>query len=313
MNNYKGIFYKEEKEKKYFEGGAHFKYSELVFELNKLIIEKNKIKVVNTTKDSKDNLLLSGNYKNYDEGKKIQGLLKERNKKKLNFLTLKNQNIHHKERLIINKENKLILKTEKNFENKENNKFLTLITKNMKMSPLKTNPNNKKIYSIDKIKNNNYNMKTLENNSYKKDIYKNISLYINHIKEKKSNDLPIIKDFHFNNFSNRNIFKTKKNNLFNSKLDSKIETSKYNNLFLKNKAFSPIKNIQSKKDNKLLSLDFSEPKNNKNTIDTVTSYKNQIFFHKGKLSKYFKNEVNKQKNNPNINIINLVKMKKSDV
>ena len=36
MYNYKGIFYKEEKEKKYYEGGAHFKYSELFFELNYL-------------------------------------------------------------------------------------------------------------------------------------------------------------------------------------------------------------------------------------------------------------------------------------
>ena len=40
MYNYKGIFYKEEKEKKYYEGGAHFSYSELVYELNKLIKRK---------------------------------------------------------------------------------------------------------------------------------------------------------------------------------------------------------------------------------------------------------------------------------
>ena len=33
MINYKGIFYNDEKEKKYYEFGAHFKYKELVFEL----------------------------------------------------------------------------------------------------------------------------------------------------------------------------------------------------------------------------------------------------------------------------------------
>ena len=37
MNNYKGIFYKQETEKKYYEGGAHFKYSDLVRELQKII------------------------------------------------------------------------------------------------------------------------------------------------------------------------------------------------------------------------------------------------------------------------------------
>ena len=29
MNNYKGVFYKETKEKNYYEGGAHFKYKDL--------------------------------------------------------------------------------------------------------------------------------------------------------------------------------------------------------------------------------------------------------------------------------------------
>ena len=32
MINYKGIFYNENKEKKYYEGGAHFKYMDLVYE-----------------------------------------------------------------------------------------------------------------------------------------------------------------------------------------------------------------------------------------------------------------------------------------
>ena len=61
MYNYKGIFYKEEKDKKYYEGGAHFSYRELVYELNKLIKERNKDIEVNLSKDSKDNILLCNN------------------------------------------------------------------------------------------------------------------------------------------------------------------------------------------------------------------------------------------------------------
>ena len=44
MINYKGIFYKEQKEKKYYEGGAHFKYMDLVNILIDLIKENNKKK-----------------------------------------------------------------------------------------------------------------------------------------------------------------------------------------------------------------------------------------------------------------------------
>ena len=49
MNNIKKIFYKVKKEKIYFEGGAHFKYTDLVNELNKLNILKT---------DSKTNLTI---------------------------------------------------------------------------------------------------------------------------------------------------------------------------------------------------------------------------------------------------------------
>ena len=33
MNNYKGLFYNEKTKKLYYEGGAHFKYKDLVKEL----------------------------------------------------------------------------------------------------------------------------------------------------------------------------------------------------------------------------------------------------------------------------------------
>ena len=71
MYNYKGIFYKEEKEKKFYEGGAHFKYSDLVFMLNKLI-EKKKIRGENIDNDSlnEKHSLLSNNKNIINEEKK---------------------------------------------------------------------------------------------------------------------------------------------------------------------------------------------------------------------------------------------------
>ena len=306
MYNYKGIFYKEEKEKKYYEGGAHFSYSELVFELNKLIKEKNKDADMNSSRDSKETIFLASNYQDlFRETQKTKNLTNIQKKMKLNFLTINNNNVQRKKILNINKDSKLILNTEKNNENRQNSQKMILASKNMKISPLKTNPNNnKKMNSIEK----NYNIKTLENKANNRNIYKNITLYINN-KEKKNNNLPIITNFHYNNFSNKNIFKSRQNNLFNLKFDSKVETSKYN-LFLKNKILSPLKNIQSNRENKLFSVDFSESKYNKNTIDTITSNKNRFYLSKGKLTKYIKDEIYKQKNKLNINIINLIKNKK---
>lgn len=306
MYNYKGIFYKEEKEKKYYEGGAHFSYSELVFELNKLIKEKNKDADMNSSRESKETIFLASNYQDlFRETQKTKNLTNIQKKMKLNFLTINNNNIQRKKILNINRDSKLILNTEKNNENRQNSQKMILASKNMKISPLKTNPNNnKKMNSIEK----NYNIKTLENKANNRNIYKNITLYINN-KEKKNNNLPIITNFHYNNFSNKNIFKSRQNNLFNLKFDSKVETSKYN-LFLKNKILSPLKNIQSNRENKLFSVDFSESKYNKNTIDTITSNKNRFYLSKGKLTKYIKDEIYKQKNKLNINIINLIKNKK---
>ena len=310
MYNYKGIFYKEEKEKKYYEGGAHFRYSELVSELNKLKERNNDNENIqmNSSRDSKEIIFLSNNYQNVlREVQKSKSIINKQKKMKLNLLTINNNDTRNKNVLDINQSSKLILKTEKNDENRQNsqkNKLLGLVTKNMKMLPLKANLNNKGNNLIE----NNYNLKTLANNGYKRDIYKNISLYVNHNKEMKNN-LPIIKDFHHNNFSNKNIFKLNKNN---SKFEPKVETSKYN-LFLKSKVLSPLKNIQSNRENKILSVEFCESKYDKNTIDAVSTNKNKFYLSKGKLSKLFKEELNKQKNKPNINIINFTNNKKKDI
>ena len=306
MYNYKGIFYCDEKEKQYYEGGAHFKYSDLVHVLNKLIKERNKETEINSSKDSKENIIIFSNQNNiFREGRKMNN----QKKLNLNFLTINTNGFLNENKLNINKSSKLILNAEKNNENKIKDKILKLASKNMKISPLKTNPNqNKKIFSIDKRS---YNTKTLENKNYKRDIYKNISIYMNNKNQIKNNNLPIIKDFHLNNFSNRNIFKTKQNNL---NFDTKIEMSKYN-LFLKNKMFSPLKNIKSNyQNNNILSFDISATKTNKNFIDMknmVTSRNNKIYLNKVRLTKYIRDEIDKMKKKQNINIINLIKNKKN--
>ena len=314
MYNYKGIFYKEEKDKKYYEGGAHFSYRELVYELNKLIKERNKDNEENLSKDSKDNILLYNNQNILNPVPNSKSLMNKQSKMKLYFFILFNNGNgnNSKNKINLNKDNNnLILNTEKNNEirnNSLNGKLISLDSKNMKISSPKANINNKNFYSID----NNYNIKTLGNNVYKRDIYKNISLYINHIKENKNKNLPIIKGFHYNNFSNKNIFKKKQNNIFTIKLKPKDEIFKHN-LFLKNKALSPLKNIQSNRENKILSLDFSDSKYNKNTIDAVTHYNNKIFLNKTRINKYFKDEIDKRKSKAYINIINLIKNKKYEI
>ena len=312
MYDYKGIFYEKEKEKQYFEGGAHFKYSELVYELNKLIKESNK-DTQNTSIDSRENIFLSNkNPHIWKEGIKSKSIKNQTKKPNLNFLTINNNNADYGNKINIRKSSKLILKTEKNKEYLQKNKLLGLFSKNSKMSPLKTNPNNNKnVQSIDKNYKN-YNLKTIINDRNKKDIFKNISIYLNHNKKFKNNNLPIIKDSHNNNFSNRNIFLSKLNNY---KFDTKYEFSN-NNLLMKNKVlFSPFKNARSNRENnKILSVDFSLNNKNKNTIDTmntVTSYKNKLYLHKAKLTKYLKDGMDKMKDKQNINIINFIKNKKN--
>ena len=315
MYNYKGIFYKEEKEKKFYEGGAHFKYSDLVFMLNKLI-EKKKIRGENIDNDSlnEKHSLLSNNKNIINEEKKSKSMNtnNKQTKLKINLFSTNNNFINNKNNLNFFKHSKLVLNTEKNNENKQKWGLIETVSKKMKISPLKTNSNYhfKKVFSVDK----NNNIKTLNNNNkYKKDnIYKNISLYMNHNKNIKNN-LPLIKDFHSNNFSNQNIFKLKQNNLINLNLESKNknEFSKFN-LFLKNKVKSPIKNIKTNRENKVLSVDFSELKKYNNVIgnNLTTSFSKNKNFNKGRLTKYIKNEINKQNKNTNINIINLLKNKK---
>ena len=161
--------------------------------------------------------------------------------------------------------------------------------KNTKKSNVKTN-------SLEK----NINIKTLGNFIHNKDINKTISIYLNHNKIPKKNNLPFIKNYHYKNFSNKNIFKSNQINI-----DKKNETSKYN-IFFNNKEISPFKTFRRNRANtNIFSIDFSESKKNKNSLNslnTVTSNKNKL---------YLKNEYYNIRTN--INIVNIIKNKKSKI
>ena len=59
MDEYKGIYYGEESERKFFEGGAHFKYIHLYKILDKLSKEqKQKLQREKTSQKNKTNFLL---------------------------------------------------------------------------------------------------------------------------------------------------------------------------------------------------------------------------------------------------------------
>ena len=120
------------------------------------------------------------------------------------------------------------------------------------------------------------------------DSNKLLCLQIN-IKNTENNNFPLIQSSYFNNLSNRNIFMKKNgidnnNNLkINLKQISRFTLNKSkvskNNLFLKNKVLSPIKNIDNFRNN-IISNDFSEKINSKN-FETIEIYT--------KIGKNFKN------------------------
>jgi hypothetical protein len=330
MINYKGIFYREEKEKKFYEGGAHFKYSDLVNALIDLIKEQNQNLELEISKNSSKNAI-SPNNKNiniHNEEKKIKNSSKEKNNNS-NLLTINNHPIKNNIKIITT--HKYILNTEKNDikENAKKKRLIELLNINSKISPFKNNHNNyKKVLTIGNNSiNKNYKRKSLNtigNNDNLHDSNNYLSIVINNnskIKKMKiNNNLPLIQSSYLNNITNKNMFDNNnivkndiKNNIINLKHISKINLNKTkiskDNLFLKNKMFSPDKNLNFKRNN-AFSKDISEINKNQKKYDTINilTKKNRNFIG-GKLSKYL-NNMNKQKKNLNIKLLNFEYNKK---
>ena len=324
MLNYKGIFYKEEKEKKYYEGGAHFKYSDLVRILLALIKDENKnleSKESKNSNDSKLNLISSSN--------KIENIKNEENEneKKINsnLLTINNNPIKNNIKII--NTHKYVLNTEKNIDKEKAKKkrLMELLNYNLKISNFKKNTTKeKKVLNINSNNSIDQNyrkksLKTLENNDnfYGTNNYLNINI---NNKRLENNNLPLIQSSYYNNMSNKNMFNSKnyvndiKNNIINLKHVSKFTLNKTkiskDNAFLKNKILSPFKNVNIKRNN-AFSKDFNESYKNYNNYDTINIYtKNNDNFN-GKLAKYLNHNKSKQKKTLNIKLIQYALNKKN--
>ena len=274
MNNYKGIFYNQETEKKYYEGGAHFKYSDLVRELEKLIEE-------NQMKNKVNHLLNSNSQKSTikSEGNKFKEIVPKENKLE-KLLTLNN----YKDIIIYNNKN---IKTKENSISKQILKkmnLLDMIERNFKLSPIKNSfYYNKYFYcknSIDDNFNKNRTFK-IPNNLYKNN--NNIKLVTNK-KTINNNKLPLIESSYFKNFGY-------KNSLYdgNNKINDLIKNSK------KNLNINGISKLNELKSN-FQTSGIYKIKKNFDTIDTLSNRKR--IYNIGKIGKYFSTK--KYKNNKEI-------------
>ena len=233
--DFKGIYYKNKKPIKYYEGGAHFKYSDLVESLTKLENSKN-----NKNHSLQKNIKI----KNDTYRLKIFG----EKKINTNLLTLnKNKDIYHyKEHYNTDK-----YLNRKEREKDKKKRIMELINFNIKVSPFKNSLiNNKKFYCNNSL-NNNYKIKLkksfADSSNNKTQIVKDYYLKTQTSQEKKDNyELPLIKSIY--NFNNKSVEKMKmKPN--KTKLDLKfIPKSRY--------AFNKTKNSKENlfQNNKILSL-----------------------------------------------------------
>ena len=258
MNDFKGIFYKAQREKIYYEGGAHFKYSDLVNELNKL---NNKPKI-NLTIDNVPN----SNSSSQRKGLKLMKYNLTRNEdNKDNLLKHKciNSNL-----LTLNNYKDIILSNKRDFTKDKNNL--------KKKSLLESFNNNLNIISLKKFHANSI-------NKYNNKKYLNFHLNNINIRpyNNQNNNLPLIEPSYLNKFS-QNLFETNKN-VGKIKLNSSI----------KNKIFSPTRNIDNK--NSIFSFKSSDMHNNHNfeTIDILSRRRNYNF---GKLKNNIKIQANIKKN-----------------
>ena len=269
MINYKGIFYHKEKEKHFYEGGAHFKYSDLVNRINQLIKEKNKFE------SSEDSSITSNKVKK-NELSKLNPQERKINSNLLTINTQKNNN----NIMLMNSKN--IVNTEQSLEANKKNKLFKLLDYNVKVSPFKNKiNNNKQLYCYNSIDKNN--KKSLKNSALNDNLNESND---NDKKSKYKNNLPPIQSSYFKNApSNKNILE--KNNETNDNSNNKInlkQIPKFNinkvkvmkeNFLLKNKnkILSPLHNININSNRKnMLGDDFPDINKNLKIFETIEIY-----------------------------------------
>ena len=221
MINYKGLFYKEDSKKPFYEGGAHFKYKDLVRALEALKAKKDekenekkyhsRNKSINYIQDKDifipknpiSNLItIDNNYNNYESPQK-----KRNNNNYIEqLLSLDKLKLSKKRKLKLkdikydNKQNEAFLYTENNRYNNNNNNESKIRSNSLDINLLNAkNDNINKILLSEKKynnKNNNnniiHNLKLLPNSNTKS--FKNLSTITS---------LPKIESLYFNNISKK--------------------------------------------------------------------------------------------------------------
>ena len=304
MLNYKGMFYKEEKEKKFYEGGAHFKYSLLVRALLELQNQmKSNSETINSNSEKSDSVFDTNSIHRIKDNDNIINKDVNINQYILTLNNRKDKTFH----------NKGSLSTEKNLREKDKKKkFLDLLNLNLKIFPIKNNSNSKRKNYMDSL-DKNYRIKSIkqigvnnnDNNNLSNRTNNYLKTQINHKKQEYNYDLPLIQSYYFNNLANKSILeKNKDNNKVNNLKISifspmKLKLSKNNKVFPKNPIVSPKKQIYL--GNSLLN-EFETNKNSKN-FDTIemSTINNRHYFEK--IKKMLNSNKSKQKRINNIDLM----------
>ena len=258
MDNYKGIYYNESKEQKYFEGGAHFRYKDLfktLMDLGGIMPEDN---YNNTSKNNEIN-------KNNDKILSLSNLLQKNQEKKINQKTRNVNQFNY-----VNNPNTRIT-----FNKNSINKTKYLVKKNSFINHSRNVDNN---HFFDETNKNYTNVNTFSFNNNKKSFLKNnmtqnliLEKGINLENEEKTNNLSANKKYiHLKNLKNehnRNRSDVYIKNIKNISQDIK-EIKKYN----KNNVNQNIRI----KNNKILIPKYNLNKNNCNN-NSKFSNTNNIF------------------------------------
>jgi hypothetical protein len=224
MNEYKGIYYKDNDDQHFYEGGAHFKYIELYKRLEKLYKLQNNLKK-KLTNSLKININLSENYNNNNKNRIFNYNNLQRNlilnKKEKKFFSLSLSSVINHKTISINKINNINniynIKKQKNEKSKSNKlkeeKFnlSEKINSKVKKKIILNNYSNK-INSINKI---NFTNKISRNHRVIQ-----TSILPTKKTQKKYNNNILINNFKYN-LTFKNISKDKKHNNFT--LDKQIK------------------------------------------------------------------------------------------
>ena len=231
MLNYKGLFYNDQKQKKYFEGGAHFKYKDLVKVLEELKEKQdekeNEDKAHNKNKsldyNQNQDILINDNRRNI-----LESTNKEKNRNYIEQLLNLNSVKSPKKTLIklkeiksVDKKKDIVLNTENNRYNNEMNKRNNSLELNKNLN-LKSNTNDyKNLILLTENKNNSKNKESKVKINY--DLYSNTNSYKN---LQNMISLPKIESSYFNSLSKKNLIENSNSNMATKSTNRKSEFSK---------------------------------------------------------------------------------------